>query len=228
MSKKQKTLYTSIKQNNPYFEDYITRSTHSSNAIEGNTLSYYETYVILFDSKQPGKFNVSAREFYEAINHKYALNYALENVLSLNTIKHMCVLINKNINEISGFREERVFIRGTTYIPPEPVYVVNQLNQLLYEYSSSCEDLFYRIAKFHIDYERIHPFIDGNGRTGRIILNSELIAKGYAPAVITTQLKSEYFNSIADYNVVGLATMLSKLSAEEAARMSTFGIKVKV
>ena len=90
-----------IKSNRDYFEDFITRSTYHSNRIEGNTLSYVETYAILFNANQ---FQVRGepREFFEAVNHKYALSYVLDHCnepLNQEVIKHIGILINKNIDE---------------------------------------------------------------------------------------------------------------------------------
>jgi Fic family protein len=92
-----------ILDNQKYFEDYITRSAYHSNRIEGNTLSYAETYAILFNDNS---FSVNAkpREIYEAINHKYALSYVLEhseNQLDQQMIKDIGIMINKNISDIN-------------------------------------------------------------------------------------------------------------------------------
>ena len=90
MSIKQKSLYNKIWRNRPYFEDFITRSIYHSNAIEGNTISYAETYAITFNNNSL-KINATPRELYEAINLKYAFHYVLDHLndpLSLNMIKN--------------------------------------------------------------------------------------------------------------------------------------------
>lgn len=76
MSIKNKDIFAKIKRNNPYFEDFITRSIYNSNAIEGNAMSYAETYSIVFNDNSI-KIKSTAREIYEAINLKYAFNYIL-------------------------------------------------------------------------------------------------------------------------------------------------------
>ena len=95
-----------MRGNRAYFEDFITRSTYHSNAIEGSTLSYAETYAILWNDNSL-QVTATARELYEAINHKYALSLALEDMqapLSERLVKEIARAINKNINEIGGLQ----------------------------------------------------------------------------------------------------------------------------
>ena len=101
-----------MRGNRAYFEDFITRSTYHSNAIEGSTLSYAETYAILWNDNSL-QVTATARELYEAINHKYALSLALEDMqapLSERLVKEIARAINKNINEIGGYRTVSVLI----------------------------------------------------------------------------------------------------------------------
>ena len=103
-----------MRGNRAYFEDFMTRSTYHSNAIEGSTLSYAETYAILWNDNSL-QVTATARELYEAINHKYALSLALEEMqvtLSERLVKRIAQAINKNINEIGGYRTISVLIRG--------------------------------------------------------------------------------------------------------------------
>ena len=112
MGIKSKNVFDKIYRNRPYFEDFLTRSIYNSNAIEGNTLSYCNTYAIIFNDNSI-KVNAQPREIYEAINLKYAFNYVLKNLdkdLSIKMIKEIGVLINKNIKDIDGFRTTQVYI----------------------------------------------------------------------------------------------------------------------
>ena len=154
--------------------DLVTRSTYHSNAIEGSTLTYGETYAILYNDNSFKIEGKEPREIYEAINHKEALNIVFENLQEKREfderfIKKLNETIYKNIKETSGFGKVQVFIQGSDYIPPEPEKVPNLMNYYVYNYNNDIEDIFLKIAKYHIEFEKIHPFEDGNGRTGRLL-----------------------------------------------------------
>lgn len=214
-----------MREHRPYFEDFVTRSTYHSNAIEGNTLSYAETYAILFNDNSL-KVTATARELYEAINHKYALSKALENPseeLSERLIKDVAVVINRNINEISGYRTVPVFIAGAQHIPPAPDQVGQQMMQLVYEHNHcASDDIFLTEAQFHLRFERIHPFEDGNGRTGRILLNRALMREGIAPVVIPVEQRARYMELLAQHDDMGLAAFFKELSLAEKERLQLF------
>ncbi len=211
-----------IFDNQDYFEDFISRSTYHTNAIEGNTLSYAETYAILFNDND---FKVSAtpREIYEAINHKYAINHILSHLgeeLSESLIKEAAVLINKNISEIAGYRTVAVRIKGAQHVPPAPNQVPQQMMYFVYNYNHTVyEDIFQKLADTHIQYERIHPFEDGNGRTGRLILNFELLRNNMPPIVIPKDDRIKYFDMLAEQNTQGLAGFFKELCQEEQKRI---------
>ena len=229
MSIKSKSLFDKIWRNKPYFEDFITRSIYHSNAIEGNTLSYADTYAIVFNDNSV-KISAQPRELYEAINLKYAFHHVLQNIesdLSVNLIKELGILVNKNISDIDGFRKTQVFIRGAEHIPPSPADVPRLMSELIYsDGMEKNEDIFYRIARFHIEFERIHPFVDGNGRTGRLLITKELLARDFAPVVIPLDFRSQYLELLATKNILGLAQLLKKLNDLELERMDRFGIKL--
>lgn len=216
-----------IQSHQDYFEDFITRSTYHSNAIEGSTLSYGETYAILWNDNS-FKVNTTPREIYEAINHKYALSFAMEHATDLLTKELICkiaIFINKNISEISGFRTGRVFIRGAEHIPPSPEEVPQAMMYLLYnvehtEYTS----VFEKAADFHIRFERIHPFSDGNGRTGRILVNMLLLRENAAPIVINKDKRAEYFDLIARQDTRQLSKFFLELSKQEEERINQFNL----
>lgn len=220
-----------IFRNQEYFEDFITRSTYHSNGIEGNTLSYAETYAILFNDNE---FQVSAkpREIYEAINHKYAVNYILNHLtedLSERIIKDTAILINRNISEISGYRNVSVRIRGAEHIPPEPIQIPQQMMYFVYNYNHTKFDSVYqKIAQTHLQFERIHPFEDGNGRTGRLLLNYELLRNNLAPVVIPKEQRSDYFEMLGNSDCAALEQFLKALSQQEQERIRTMPIKESV
>lgn len=218
-----------IYNNKDYFESYVTRSIYNSNAIEGSTLSYYDTYQIVFDtsSNVPLK-NIKPRELYEAINLKYAINYMFVNIEKDVDSSYICdlgILVNKNINEASGYRTSQVFIKGAEHIPPNASDVPRLINELLYT-SFKGNDFFTNLAEFHIRYERIHPFVDGNGRTGRILLNKFALDNNFPMFVIPLEDRAEYMNYLADYNIEGLASLFNKLIGIELNKMEEYNIKI--
>lgn len=227
MSIKNKTLVNSIRRNDKYFEDFITRSVYHSNAIEGNTLSYYETYQIIFNCSSDDTLqNVKPRELYEAINLKYAMDYIFRHLyedMTIECIQHIGKIINKNINDIDGFRTTSVFIAGAEHMPPEAADVPRLMNELLFT-SFKSDDFIYDLADFHIRYERIHPFTDGNGRSGRVLINKLALQNGYAPFVIPKDKRTPYMNLLADCDIMGLKSMIEQLMNDEVYRMQQFGI----
>lgn len=214
-----------IKNSQEYYENFITRSVHNSNKIEGNTLSYAETYAIIFNDNSFSLSDVKPREIYEAINLKYALQESLkyqENEINPTLIKKLNEIINKNICNTSGYRKVPVFIRGADFVPPEAKYVPNMIMEQLYFYNHSSLPLAEKIAEFHIHFEHIHPFEDGNGRTGRLLINHELIRNNQMPIVIPSEKRAEYFEYLQNYDVKGLANMIQELQKVEMEKMKTY------
>ena len=214
-------------QNKWYLEDFITRSTYHSNAIEGNTLTYAETYAILYNDNSFKIDKKEPREIYEAINHKKALEYMIkvlkkESMLDERFIKKINEIINENIKFIKGYRKVQVFIRGSEYVPPSPEKVVNLMNYFIYNYNNSNESIFDKIARYHIEFEKIHPFEDGNGRTGRLLLNYELIKENVAPIVINKEKRVKYFELLKNEDIKGLSSFFREISNEEKERMEKF------
>lgn len=214
-----------MRDHQAYFEDYVTRSTFHSNAIEGSTLSFAETYAILWNDNTL-KVTATARELYEAINHKYALATAVENMeepLSERLVKAIAHDINRNISGMDDYRHGRVIIRGAEHLPLAANQVNQLMMQLVFEYNhDEGEDPFLREARFHIRFERIHPFEDGNGRTGRILTNRGLMRAGLTPVVIPVEERAAYMDLLARGDYEGLAAMLRRLSEAETERMERF------
>jgi len=214
-----------IKTNKAYFENYITRSTYHSNAIEGSTLSFAETYAIIFNDNS-FKVNAEPREIYEAINHKYALDYVIKHVdepLSERLIKDVATLINKNVTDFSDYRTVNVFISGAEHVPPPPENVRNSMMYLVHNYNNTeFDNIFEKVAQFHIDFEKTHPFQDGNGRTGRLLINYELLRNNIAPAVIEKDDRTKYFGFLASSDAAGLANFIEDLSQKELEHVRRF------
>mgnify|MGYP004600122285 FL=1 len=217
-----------ILNNNDYLEDLITRSTYHSNAIEGSTLTYAETYAILYNDNSFKIGGKEPREIYEAINHKKALELVFKNLQNNDEfnegfIRKLNETINRDIKDTEGYRTVQVFIRGSEHIPPAPEKVPNLMTYFIYNYNHDEQNIFYKLAKYHIEFEKIHPFEDGNGRTGRLLLNYELIKNNLPPVVISKDDRVKYFEILKNDDIMGLAEWLRDLSNQEKERMEKFG-----
>ena len=213
-------------KNQNYYENFITRSIKSSNAIEGNTLSYAETYSIVFVDDSLPLQNVKPRELYEAINLKYALTYSLAHLDKFDNelIQQIGIIINKNIADISEYRKSFVFIRGADFVPPEAAFVPSQMSEIIYQYENSDLSLLEKVANFHIQFEHLHPFEDGNGRTGRVLINHQLLMNDGIPIVIPEERRTEYFGYLQNYDVSGFVKMIKELQEVELSKMKEYGI----
>ena len=219
-----------ILKNKEYLEDLITRSTYHSNAIEGSTLTYAETYAILYNDNSFKIEGKEPRELYEAINHKKALELVFENIQNNDEfderlIKKINETINKDIKETEGYRNVQVFIRGSEHIPPAPEKIPNLMNYFIYNYNNDEQDIFTKVARYHIEFEKIHPFEDGNGRTGRLLINYELIKNNIPPIFITKDDRVKYFEFIRNNDGIGLAEWFKELSDIEKERIQKFDVQ---
>ena len=213
-----------------YLQDFSTRYTYNSNAIEGSTLTYAETYAILYNDNSFKIEGKEPREIYEAINHKKALELVFKNLQNNEEfderfIKKLNETINRDIKDTEGYRTVQVFIQGSEHIPAEPEKVPNLMMYYIYNYNHDEQDIFTKIAKYHIDFERIHPFEDGNGRTGRLLINYELLKNDLPPVVIAKEDRVKYFEFLRNNDSNGLAEWLKYLSTREEERMEKFGYK---
>lgn len=184
-------------------EEFIVEYTYNSNAIEGNTLTLRETDMVLRGltiNKKPLKDHM------EAVGHKEAFDYVSELVkehapLSANIIKQIHYLVLADKPEDRGvYRRVPVRIMGARHEPVQPYLIEPQMEQLLQRYAQSTEHIISRLARFHIEFEGIHPFIDGNGRTGRLLVNLELMKAGYPPIDIKFTDRVAYYNAFDEYH----------------------------
>jgi len=222
------TILEFVLNNKEYLEDLITRSTYHSNAIEGSTLTYAETYAILYNDNSFKIEGKEPREIYEAINHKKALELVFSSIqnkseLDERFVRKLNETINKDIKDTEGYRTVQVFIQGSEHIPPEPERVPNLMMYYIYNYNHDEQDIFLKIAKYHIEFEKIHPFEDGNGRTGRLLLNYELLKNDLPPVVITKEDRVKYFEFLKNNDVTHLAEWFRELSSKEKERIEKFG-----
>lgn len=191
-----------------YFDVELT---YNSNAIEGNTLTITETKVILEDGLTIGK-GKSLKEHLEVINHKEAIDYIDDIVckdldISERVIKDLHYLILKSIdNKNAGeYRQTNVLISGSKHRPVEHYLVKERMVELVEWYKNN-KDKKHPIelaAEFHFRYVYIHPFIAGNGRTARLLMNLILMRNGYPVTVIRTEDRDEYMKSLEEASVKG-------------------------
>lgn len=187
-------------------EEYFNLNyTYESNRIEGNTLTLQETYLVVNDGITVG--GKSVREHLEAINHTEAISYLGEivqnkTVFSERVLKEIHYLILKGIDrENAGvYRAIGVRISGSTHLPPEP-YLLNPLMEEVFVYYKENKTVLHPVilaAEMHERIVRIHPFIDGNGRTCRLIMNLILMQHGYPIANIKGELENRlrYYNAL--------------------------------
>lgn len=183
-------------------EDLVLRWTYHSNAIEGNTLTLKETKVALEGITIGGK---TLREHFEAINHKDAILFMedlaqKEERLSEYSIKQIHSLILKNIDDENKgkYRTTNVIISGAEHKPPQSFEVQSQMQEFIKKYNENITKLHpIELASFvHIEFVKIHPFLDGNGRTSRLLMNLELIKAGFPPVVIELEDRLEYYKAL--------------------------------
>lgn len=183
--------------------EFLVEYTYNSNAIEGNTLTLRETDLALQGitiDKKPLKDHL------EAIGHKEAFEYVSSLVkekkeLTESIIKQIHYLVlNDKPEDRGNYRRIPVRILGAKHIPVEPYLIQKKMEDLLLKYKSSTDDILTKMALFHIEFEAIHPFIDGNGRTGRLLINLELMKLGYPPINIKFIDRDEYYKAFDIYH----------------------------
>ena len=185
-------------------EEFIVEYTYNSNAIEGNTLTLRETDLVLrgltIDQKP-------LKDHMEAVGHKEAFDYVRELVrdnvpISERVIKqiHHLVLADKK-DDRGVYRRVPVRIMGAQHEPVQPYLIQSKMEQLLQDFANSTEHIVTKLARFHIEFEGIHPFIDGNVRTGRLLVNLELMKAGYPPIDIKFTDRIKYYDAFDEYHV---------------------------
>lgn len=213
-------------------EHLIVNWTYHSNAIEGNTLTLLETKVALEGITIGGK---TIKEHLEVINHKEAILYVEDIVrrqepLSEWQIKSIHRLILKGIqDDFAGiYRKENVLNSGAKHIPPDALQVPLAMEQFIQWYDSEGEQLHpvAKAAMVHSDFVKIHPFIDGNGRTARLLLNFELMKNGYPPIVVEKENRLAYYSELDDAHTTGDNTRFIGLVSDILSQ--TFDLYLKL
>lgn len=221
-----------ILNNQNYMLDLCVRMAHHSTAIEGNTLSQDESASILLDEYIPKQMN--AREFYEVQNYKQVLTSLINSLrlkakLSPELIKHFHALCLENLLENKGeFKKIPNIIVGATFETLPPYQVPNAMsewcNNLYYrfEIAQNSDDKIKAILESHIHFEKIHPFSDGNGRIGRLLIVYSCLEQDLPPIVIQKDDKARYIAILRNYDVANFMSMAKDLQEQESRRIQAF------
>lgn len=197
-------------------EQFAVEYIYNSNAIEGNTLTLRETDMVLrgltIDQKP-------LKDHLEAVGHKEAFDFVVEltknNVpMSENIIKQIHYLLLTDKRDDRGvYRRVPVRIMGAKHEPVQPYLIEPKMEQLMVDYANNTEHIVTKLARFHIEFEGIHPFIDGNGRTGRLLVNFEFMKEGFPPIDIKFTDRIAYYNAFDEYHDKNNLSAMEKLFA---------------
>src|SRR5690625_1440052 len=187
-----------------YLNDVLVRLAHHSSAIEGNTITLPETATIILEQTLPNNSKITRREYFEVLNHEQAFEYVIEQIqdgvpLSIPVIKDIHEKLTDRLQYDKGqFKTGTNYIKGAEFptAPPEQVLIVMEqlVGNLNFKIDNAVADkeVIKAILEAHITFEKIHPFSDGNGRAGRMMMNYSLIQNGLSPLIIKKEDRGLY------------------------------------
>lgn len=197
-------------------EAELSENVYNSNAIENSTLTLKETEKILLEMEVSR--NVSLREVFEAKNLARVVEYIRNKVNETELATELILLLHKmlitNIDDsIAGrYRQEGEYVRVGTHVAPPPEHVERMIEAAIIAYNSSFGHYFLeRIANFHLEFEHIHPFLDGNGRIGRVLLNFQLQRLGFPPLIVRNKEKKVYYAALSEYDDKKVTKKMDKI-----------------
>ena len=182
--------------------------TYNSNHIEGSRLTHDQTRFI-FETNTIGITgdSVNVDDIVETMNHFRCIDYIIDNAserLTEGFIKHLHLLLksgttdsNKDWFAVGDYKRLANEVGGNDTCPPKDVH--REIKNLLSDYNSAKKKSFEDILDFHVRFERIHPFQDGNGRVGRLVMFKECLANGIVPFIITDELKMFYYRGLNEW-----------------------------
>lgn len=206
-----------LTRNSDLYNQVSSVLAYTSNYIENNQLSFVQTKNLIVNGTKVKLDNVGLQDVYEAINHNEAFAFMLNEInyqddLTIDLIIDVNRLINSRIINPAqlGLRTIPVEIRNTDVVTTEPHLIKEQLQSLLEKYNLLFKESvdFKDLAQFHEEFETIHPFIDGNGRTGRLLINFYLIKNQLAPTYINDSQKEQYYDCLSKKDYQQLASIL--------------------
>jgi len=188
-----------------YNQAFEIEYTHNSTAIEGNTLSLIQTKALLEDHISVG--GKMLREIYEIVNHNKAYQYVKSCIdegesLDEKRVKDMHAILLENIMIGGIYRNVDVYISGARHTPPSPNEAYKQVKNFYADIPYKTEMNGIELAAWtHAEFVKIHPFVDGNGRISRLIMNYQLMVHGFLPISIAKESRLEYFEALESYAV---------------------------
>ena len=202
-----------------YEKDFELTFTHNSTAIEGNTLTLIETKLLLDDGITVGGKDL--REIYEVVNHNKAYKYVKKCIgegkpLSESIVKDLHEILTDNILQGGIYRNQEVRITGASHTPPSGMDMYNQIKDFYNDMEVkkfSLNPVEYA-AWTHAEFVRIHPFVDGNGRTARLLMNYQLLSAGMLPVSVAKENRIDYYNALEAYAVNGTLDPFADLIAD--------------
>lgn len=198
-------------------EAFLVDYTHASTAIEGNTLTLSETALVLEGVTIGQK---PLKDHLEAIGHRDAFRFLESQVsegrdLDERFVKDLHSLVLADKPEDRGvYRRLPVFITGAVHTPPQPYLVAPQMEAWVRELKATRMHPLVAAAESHIRFEAIHPFIDGNGRTGRLLVNFILMRSGYLPISVKYENRVAYYEAFTAYHRDGKIEPMVKIVLE--------------
>ena len=210
--------------------------TYNSNHIEGSKLTHDQTRYI-FETNTIGLTDsaVNVDDIIETVNHFRCIDYIIDHAeerLTEDLIKHLHLLLKTGTSDsrkdwfaVGGYKRLPNEVGGIDTCPPEEVH--QRLEALLAEYQQKHPKSFEDILDFHVHFEQIHPFQDGNGRVGRLLMFKECLANNIIPFIITEELKLFYYRGLQEWGHVNGYLTDTILTAQDQYKdlLSHFGIK---
>lgn len=224
-----------VLNNSDYMLDLCVRMAHHSTAIEGNTLTLAQSKSVIVDNYIP--IAVKEREFYEVRNYRYLTPLLMEalqanEIINNELIKKFHSVVMRDLHKEAGmFKMVENMIIGADFEPTKPYLVASELKnwcdnlQYKLESTNSLEDKLAAIFESHIQFEKIHPFSDGNGRVGRLLIVCSCLEQSIAPLVIPQDKREFYIACLSENRVDDLVEFGTQLVLVEKERMRAFGIR---